>query len=136
MKQENELYSGTPVPTTMVLKTTIVEKREGRNAREQTYTARGHETGEVMTTKKHVLAIIGQLGLIDLGEAHFYWKKERKQMTTMQELQDIVEQLGLIDLGEAQQYWEKGIMETDVSDNKRKQCLDAKAPLENQRNVA
>ena len=57
-------------------------------------------------------------------------------MTTIQELQDIVEQLGLIDLGEAQYYWGKGTMETDVNDNKRKQRLDAKAPLKNQRNAA
>ncbi|GHO66933.1 hypothetical protein KSC_058250 [Ktedonobacter sp. SOSP1-52] len=32
MKQENELYNGTSGPTTMVLKKTIVQKREGRNA--------------------------------------------------------------------------------------------------------
>ncbi|GHO58377.1 hypothetical protein [Ktedonobacter robiniae] len=89
-----------------------------------------------MTTKKHVQAIVGQLGLIALEEAQCYWEKERKQMTTMQEVQEIVEQLGLIDLGEAQCYWEKGTMEKDVNDNKRKQRLDAKAPIESQRNAA
>ena len=57
-------------------------------------------------------------------------------MTTMQKVQAIVEQLGLIDLGEAQQYWGKGTMEKDVNDNQRKHLLDAKAPIENQRNAA
>jgi hypothetical protein len=137
MKQENEPYSGTSVPTTMVLKKTIVQKREGRNAREQTRTARGDETGEAMTTKKYLQAIVGQLGLIDLGEAqYYYWEKERKHMTTMQELQEIVGQLGLIDLGEAQQYWGNGKMDKDVNDNKRKQLLDAKANIESHRNAA
>ncbi|GHO71466.1 hypothetical protein KSC_103580 [Ktedonobacter sp. SOSP1-52] len=82
-----------------------------------------------MATKKHVQAIVEQLGLIDLGEAQSYWEKERKRMTIMQEVQDIVEQLGLIDLGEAQQYGGNGTMEKDVNDNQRKQRLDAKAPI-------
>ena len=56
-------------------------------------------------------------------------------MTTMQELQEIVEQLGLIDLGEAQFYWGNGTMDIDVNDNKRKQRLDAKTTIENQRNA-
>ena len=63
MKQESEPYSGTSVPTTMMLKKTIAEKREGRNAREQTYKARGNETGEAMTTKKHVQAIVWAIGI-------------------------------------------------------------------------
>ena len=87
-------------------------------------------------TTKHVQAIVAQLGLIDLGEAQFYWEKERKQMTTMQEVKAIVAQLGLIDLGEAQQYWGRGTVERDVNGNKRKHLLDAKASIESQRSAA
>ncbi|EFH81106.1 hypothetical protein [Ktedonobacter racemifer] len=39
-------------------------------------------------------------------------------------------------LGEAQLYWGNGTIEKEVNDNKRKQRLDAKAPIENQRNAA
>ncbi|GHO79438.1 hypothetical protein KSD_72090 [Ktedonobacter sp. SOSP1-85] len=39
------------------------------------HTARGDETGEAMTTKKQLQAIVRQLGLIDLGEAQLYWRK-------------------------------------------------------------
>ena len=76
MKQENELYSEGQYPTTMALTKTIVQKRDSRTTRERLHTARGDETGEAMTTKKHVQAIVRQLRLIDLGEAQQYWGNE------------------------------------------------------------
>ncbi|GHO47188.1 hypothetical protein [Ktedonospora formicarum] len=89
-----------------------------------------------MTTKKQLQDIVKQLELVDLGEAQYYWEKERTHMTTMQELQAIVEQLGLVDLGEAQQYWEQGNMDEDVKNKKRKQFLSVKANNESLRNAA